>query len=309
MRNLHIVVATIGRPTCRSVVHDALLRERRLARLTIVAQGGAHILDLDLRELANREGVAIAEVMLPERVGPDRARHVGTAQGTEEFVGFLDDDIGFDSGSLSSLVERCERETVGAACGVLSVPETGFAASLLKAILFRSIFRDPRPLATRVRRRMRTNFLSGGMAVYRRDLYARSAPAWLDLGSDAWWGDAYVSYEASRHATLAVDPAARVRNRTREVSTGPPNATARALWRLDRYRTFAHLHASTRRHWAAYGGVLVCVLGRGVVEGACPEFLRAVLGEVVHTARQVGLRPAVQPRPSGLEHPAPSQRV
>lgn len=45
MRNLHIVIPSIGRARCSPVAAEALARESRLARLTIVTQIGTGVVD------------------------------------------------------------------------------------------------------------------------------------------------------------------------------------------------------------------------------------------------------------------------
>lgn len=298
-RDLHVVVPTVGRRTCRLVVEQALAREERLARLTVVAQGGA-VLGPDVQAMAARRGVACDEVVLPDAVGPAAARHIGAVRGDEEFVGFLDDDLQFATGSLSLLVERCERHGLGGACGVVDVPETSLPAVVAKTVLHRSIFRDPRPWAARSGRSSPTTLLSGGMAVYRRGLYLRCAAAWDGFDAGAIGEDAALSFAISRHAALVVDPAVRVLNLVRHQSSGPADATDRALWRLARYRSFALRHATTAGHWVAYGAVLAGVLARGLAEGAGARFSSAVLRDARLAARGVrraagGTRPASPP--------------
>ena len=61
---------------------------------------------------------------------------------------------------------------------------------------------------------------------------------------------------------------------------------------LDRYRSFASRHATSRGHWMAYGGVLLGVLARGVGQGAGLRFVQAVVAEAAHAAREVSRRPA-----------------
>jgi N-acetylglucosaminyl-diphospho-decaprenol L-rhamnosyltransferase len=290
-RNLHIVVPTIGRPTCASVVREALRRERRLTRLTVVSQGCESRLDDGHRRDAERRGVVLTEIALPAAVGPAQARHLGALEGDEEFVGFLDDDITFVRGALSSLVERCERDGLGGACGVLVVPEAGPAGRAVKALLFWSIFRDRRQWAAWATRPVSSAILSGGMTVYRRSLYLHCAPAWTSFVPSGYGEDVELSFSVSRLADLVVDPAVRVDNAQRQQSTGPADPTARALQHLERYRSFAARHATTRAHWLAYGGVLAGILGRGLDQGAGPAFVRAVLGEAVRTAGRVVLPP------------------
>lgn len=300
------MVPTIGRPTCAAVVREALHRERRLSRLTVVSQGCDACLDDGHRREAQRRGVVLSEIALPTAVGPAQARHVGALEGDEEFVGFLDDDITFVRGALTSLVERCERDGLGGACGVLVVPEAGPAGRAVKALLFWSIFRDRRQWAAWATRPVRSAILSGGMTVYRRALYLHCAPAWSSFVPSGYGEDVELSFSVSRLADLVVDPAVRVDNTQRQQSTGPADPTARALQHLERYRSFAARHASTRAHWLAYGGVLAGTLGRGLHQGAGPAFVRAVLGEAVRTVPRVALapRPPVRTTP-----PPPSPAV
>ena len=149
MRDLHIVIATIGRSSCPSVAREAIAREGRLARLTIVAQG-VRVVDDDLARLAAQRGVVLDEIVSARPVGAGRARYMGALLGNEDFVGFLDDDIGFEAGSLSVLADACERVGLGGACGVVTVPRTSLVAVVVRTVCFRSIFRDPRPWAIRL---------------------------------------------------------------------------------------------------------------------------------------------------------------
>ena len=297
-RNLHVVVATVGRPTCASVLREALERERRLARLTVVTQCREPITGAELRDAAHQSGVTVTEIRLPSPIGPCAARHVGVREGDEEFVVFLDDDLRFLSGSLSGLVDRCVREGLGGASGVVHVAETGLPSLLAKTVLHRSIFRDPRPWAGRVGRSVRSPILSGGMTVFRHELYVRCAPPCEEFGLDAVGEDVELSFAISRHASLVVDPSVRFDNLTRRQSIGPADATARAYWRLARYRSFADRHAMTPRHWLAYGAVLAGVWGRSA--GAGTGFHAAARREV---RRAIG-----QACRSGLQQPLGIQR-
>lgn len=292
-RNLHIVVPSIGRPTCAHVVSEALGREARLARLTVVSQGCPALVTPELRAEAARRDIVLGEVVLPDAVGPAQARHLGALEGDEDFVGFLDDDITFEQGTLSSLVDGCERHDLGGACGVLVVPEAAPLARLVKGLLFWSIFRDRRQWAAWSRRPVRSAVLSGGMTVFRRALYLRCAASWTSFVPHGYGEDVELSFAISRLAPLVVDPALRVDNTQRQQSTGPAEPTSRALQHLDRYRAFADRHAHTRRHWLAYGVVLVGVLARGVNDGARLPFVRAVAAEG-RRAAQRALAPAAR---------------
>lgn len=292
-RNLHIVVPSIGRPTCAQVVREALRREPRLGRLTVVSQGCQPLVTPDLRAEAARRDITLAEVALPDAIGPAQARHLGALEGDEDFVGFLDDDITFEQGTLSALVDRCELNDLGGACGVLLVPEAAPVARFVKGLLFWSIFRDRRQWAAWSRRPVRSAVLSGGMTVFRRALYLRCAASWTSFVPHGYGEDVELSFSISRLAPLVVDPALRVDNTQRQQSTGPAEPTSRALQHLDRYRAFADRHARTRRHWLAYGVVLVGVLARGVNHGAGLPFVRAVAAEG-RRAGQRALAPAAR---------------
>ena len=257
-----------------------------MARLTVVTQRCPRVLDDELATLAAERGVALHEVALAGAVGAARARHVGAAEGDEEFVGFLDDDIRFDAGSLSALVTTCTGGGWGGACGVLSVPDVSTVAALAKSVFFRSIFRDPRPLAAGRRRPVASNLLSGGMSVYRRDLYDRCAHAWLDSSPDARGEDVELSYAVSRLAPLAVDPSVRVQNLSGQNVEDGSDATARGMRNLARYRDFAIHHASSPRHRLSYCLVLVGVAVRWLAAGAGRPFARAVLCEAKQALRR-----------------------
>lgn len=286
MRNLHIVIPAVRPRSCASVAAEALEREPRLARLTIVAQA-CSVVDHRLQLEADRRSVVLHEVRLPDRIGPGRARHVGSQDGDEDFVGFLDDDIGFERGSLSALVDRCEVDGLGGASGVVASTGTNPAGRLAKAVLFRSIFRDRRPSARSARRPVPSDILSGGLTVYRRALYERWAPSSTEFPPDGCGEDVELSFSISRQARLVIDPSVRVRNRDRELSVGPADPDSCAVRYLDRYRRFAARHATTRGHWVAYAGVLLGVLARGVSLGAGAPFVRAVRAEAAHAGREI----------------------
>ena len=294
MRNLHVVIPSIGRPSCSSVVADTLARERRLARLTIVRQGGSAVISPELKSESTRQGVELAEVVLAGPVGPAAARRRGAIDGHEEFVGFLDDDITFVGGSLSQLVDRCEQRQLGGASGVVHSHEGSLAAWLFKPLLFWSIFRDVRPWATYARRPVRSHMLSGGMVVFRRSAYNRSAGMVVEGSPEGLGEDIDLAYAISSYAALEIDPTVRVKNGSQQLSIGPANPTARALRHLERYRSFAVRHATARRHWVAYMPVLTGVLGRGLVDGARLPFVRAVTAELARAGRNIAWHPSRQ---------------
>ncbi|MDQ6948100.1 MAG: glycosyltransferase [Actinomycetota bacterium] len=275
-----------------------MARESRLARLTVVVQGGGRVVEGSMQLEADRMRIELKELVLDRPVGPATARFTGTSEGDEEFVGFLDDDIAFDMGSLSDLVDRCEAGQFGGASGVLATADTSLLHRRVKTMLFRSIFKDLRPSSVHARRPVSSDILSGGMTVYRRALYDRSASTSFHFPPDACGEDIELSFSASRCARLVLDPSVRVRNRTRGLSMGPIGTTNRALWRLDLYRDFAARHATSRRHWLAYGLVLIGVTIRGVGEGARWTFIRSALLEGARVARTLA-RPTLPHAASG----------
>ena len=220
-RVLHVVVPTVGRPTVQAVIRRALAHETSLARLTVVSQACPPVVDGELLRVAAGHGVLLEEHCLPSRVGAALARLVGAGGGGvggggggEEFVGFLDDDIAFEAGSLSDLVARCLDRGLGGACGVVTnAPENTRFHRLVKGVFFRSIFRDPRSAAVVAPTILRSPVLSGGVTVLRRRVFDLCADSLRGFPSDYSWGEDFeLSYQASLVSVLAIDPSVRVRN-------------------------------------------------------------------------------------------------
>lgn len=287
-RILQLVVPTVGRPTVVDVIRRALAEEPLLARLTVVSQACPAVVDDSLLALGAVVGVVVEECRLDSRVGAARARVLGS-HGDEEFVGFLDDDIAVEQGTLSDLVVLCRDMVLGGACGVVvNAAENTRAYRLLKAMLFRSIFRDPRSAAVRATGVVPTPVLSGGVTVFRRSVFAACADAMDDFPAGYSWGEDFeLSYRASLISLLAIDPGVRVRNEHLGMSRAEVDRDDVARRRIERYRGFADRHAHGPGEWAAYLGVVVALAGMSVRHGCGRDVRRLLVGEAGHAVRGV----------------------
>jgi hypothetical protein len=279
-RQLHLVIPTTGRPSCAEVVRQALLREPELARLTIVSQGPHPVMGEDVVEVATN-GISVSEVSLPQPVGAAWARDLGARIGQEEFVGFLDDDIFFEQGSLSELVDHCRDNDLGGACGVVTnAAENTAVYRVMKRLLFRRIFADPRSRGPGSKMPFNSRVLNGGVTVYRRECYLRCAHTQERFSGYTWGEDFELSFCVSQHRRLAVVPTVRVRNEASGYRASGPTPRHVALRRLERYRSFAERHATSRLDWVAYAGVTVGVLAAGLRQGGGLSILRAATREL-----------------------------
>jgi GT2 family glycosyltransferase len=288
---LHLVVPTVGRPTAGAVVRRAIVAEPALARLTVVSQACPAVVDDSLRAAAVAAGVVLEERRLDSRVGAARARLVGasSSSGTgTEFVGFLDDDIAMEAGTLSDLVVLCSDLGLGGACGVVvNAAENTRPYRMLKGVFFRSIFRDPRSAAVGATGVVRSPVLSGGVTVFRRWVFDACAESMSDFPADYSWGEDFeLSYRASLVSLLAIDPSVRVRNQHLGMSRAEVDRDDVARRRIERYRGFADRHTHRRRDWAAYLGVVVGLSGMAVRQRVGGGVRRLLLAEAAHAVRQ-----------------------
>lgn len=292
-RRMHVVVPTLGRELLPVVVQGCLEREHLLARLTVVAQRPV-CFPADLAALAAQRGVLLDVVRVDGPIGTAPARCLGTERGSEPWVAYLDDDILFDAGSLSRLVETCEREGLLGACGVVTGAEQNTAAyRAFKRLLFRGIFTDPRAVHPQTRGLVSSRVLSGGLTVYRRDAFERCRHTQEHFSGYSWGEDFELSYCVSGLGRVAIDPSVRVRNAdTERARTGSPPEVA--LARLRRYHAFARRTAVRRRDWLHYLGVLVGVLVAGVRAGGGRRIWIAVGRDALATLARLA-RPAVAP--------------
>jgi GT2 family glycosyltransferase len=203
-------------------------------------------------------------------------------RGDEQWLGYLDDDILFEAGSLSQLVQTCEQEGLAGACGVVTDARQNTAAyRIFKRLLFRGIFNDPRALPPDARELVPSPVLSGGLTVYRRDAYLRCADSLRHFSGYSWGEDFELSYCVSALGRLAIDPSVRVRNAASSIADLDPAEIA--LARLQRYRLFAQRTARERIEWVHYLGVLLGVLVVGVRAGAGRQIWLAVGREALAT--------------------------
>lgn len=292
-RRMHVVIPTLGRDLLAVVVRGCLEREHLLGRLTVVAQRPVS-LPADVHALASERGVLLDIIALDGPIGTASARCLGAARGKEPWLAFLDDDILFDAGSLSQLVETCEREGLLGACGVVTDAEQNTAAyRMFKRLLFRGIFADPRAVAPETRRLVSSRVLSGGLTAYRRDAYERCRHTQEHFSGYSWGEDFELSYCVSARGRVAIDASVRVRNAATE-RTRTGNASEVALARLRRYHAFAGRTAVRRRDWLHYLGVLVGVLVAGVRAGGGRQVWLAVGRDGLATLARLA-RPAAAP--------------
>jgi GT2 family glycosyltransferase len=289
-RVLHLVVPTIGRPTVVDVIRRALADEPLLARLTVVSQACPAVVDESLSGMGAAVGAVVEECRLDSRVGAARARLVGAGVGgDEDFVGFVDDDIVLDDGTFSQLVALCQDRDLGGAGGVVvDAPENTRAYRVLKRVLFRSIFRDPRMGPPAARGVVETPVLSGGVSVFRRSVFDACSGAMNDFPADYSWGEDFeLSYRASLVSRLAIDRGVRVRNLHLGMSRAEVDRDDVARRRIERYRGFADRHAHRPGEWAAYLGVVAALAGMSVRHGCGRDVRRLLVGEAGHAVRGV----------------------
>lgn len=286
LRDLHVVVPTVGRSTAVDVVRALLAEEPRLARVTVVTQDHPPVLTDEVVAAGRALGVPVEEERVAERIGCARARARGVAGSTATWVGFVDDDIRFERGRLSDLVAVAEARGWGGACGVVvGDARNSRLYRAVKPALFRGIFRDPRQRALVAAAPLESPVLSGGLTVFRRDVYAEVAPLAERFAGYSWGEDVTISFAASRHHRLGIDPGVRVAN----LATGSAGAAATPLAvaeeRLRSYRRFAELNARRRRDWLAYAGVALGAGAQGVAETRSGAAVALVGAELRHAAR------------------------
>ncbi len=259
MRDLHVVVPTIGRGACESVVRRLVEREPRVARITVVSQETELPFLAALEKHARSAGVLLHEIQLPERAGAARARHIGSAAGSEPFVGFIDDDVVLTDGSMSSLALLCDERELAGASGVITNSPAPLIELRLRQLLYRGIFRDPRPLALLSKKDyVPSPVLSGGLVVLRRENYERCSHVLERYSGYTWGEDFELSFCISRRAVLGVCPSVRALNTV--YGSGENRApTEISVARLNRYSRFARRYAKTRRDAFHYLLVLFAV--------------------------------------------------
>jgi glycosyltransferase involved in cell wall biosynthesis len=276
-----VVIPTLGRDVLQVVIRTCIDREHLMNRLTVVAQQPVSF-PAEVHTQATQRGVQLDVVQLSAPIGTASARHVGALRGDEQWLGYLDDDILFEAGSLSQLVQTCEQEGLAGACGVVTDARQNTAAyRIFKRLLFRGIFNDPRALPPDARELVPSPVLSGGLTVYRRDAYLRCADSLRHFSGYSWGEDFELSYCVSALGRLAIDPSVRVRNAASSIADLDPAEIA--LARLQRYRLFAQRTARERIEWVHYLGVLLGVLVVGVRAGAGRQIWLAVGREALAT--------------------------
>jgi hypothetical protein len=288
LRDLHVVVPTVGRATAVDVVRALLDDEPRLARVTVVTQDSPPVVTDDLVAAGAAIGVPVEEDLVAERIGCARARRLGSTHAATTWIGFVDDDIRFEQGHLSGLVRRAEERGWGGACGVVvDDARNSRAYRAIKPVLFRGIFRDPRQQAAVASEPVESPVLSGGLTVFRRDVYAEVAPLAERFVGYSWGEDVTLSFAASRHHRLGIDPAVRVANLTTGSAGAASTPLAVAEERLRSYRRFAELNAHRRRDWLAYAGVALGAGAQGLAETRAPAAVGLVAAELRRAARGV----------------------
>lgn len=289
-RDVDVVVRSLGRPSTRRVIADVVARERRVRRVVLVWQGPAGPDLADVEEAARGAGMEIVVVSSSTPLGLAGARRAGLARVSSPWVAFLDDDIEFEQGSIDDLVAHAERMGAGGAGGYVGeYDENTWSYRVLKALLFRGIFKDPRTRGRVRSRPYRSPVLSGGIAVFRHDLLLRSAHALKRFQGYGWGEDFEISFSVSRDAPLYVLPSVRVRNGRRGLKENVAPVEI-AVSRLARYRDFALAHAASRRQWAAYGLFVVGVSVHSTLQARSPKVLSAGWPELRRAA-------------SGIVHP------
>lgn len=288
LRDLHVVVPTVGRASAVDVVRALLDDEPRLARVTVVTQDSPAVLTDDLVAVGAALGVPVEEELVAERIGCARARRRGSERAATTWLGFVDDDIRFEQGGLSALVGVAEARGWGGACGVV-VGDTRNSRlyRAIKPALFRGIFRDPRQQALVAAEPLESPVLSGGLTVFRRDVYAEVAPLAERFVGYSWGEDVTISFAASRSHRLGIDPGVRVANLTTGSAGAAASPLAVAEERLRSYRRFAELNAHRRRDWLAYVGVALGAGAQGVAETHSGAAMGLVAAELRRAARGV----------------------
>lgn len=281
-RLLHLVVPTLDRAGCEGLLRRLLEGERRLSRLTVVAQGSTTAPGSELAVVAGQHGVTFEEMFLPSPVGAARARYIGATAGTEEYVGFIDDDIAFESGTVSDLVDLCVREHLGGASARITDDDPIGATRLAaRSILFRGIFSDPRARLYREGATAAlTPLLPTGAVVYVRAEYDRCSSLWTEYDAGYTLGeDAELSFCVSQRRLLAVAGHVVAHNRRRRQGA-PTGGAARAHARLVRYRAFSSAHSRSPRDELHYSLVLVALFAAVVRERAGLRAAMEVLAEL-----------------------------
>lgn len=300
-RDTHLVIPTIDRRRCEPVIQDALLREPRLAKLTVVAQDEEEV-PTSAGRISADLGVVYREIHLPQRVGAARARLLGSRDTAEPFIAFQDDDITFQRGCLSDLVSLCLEEGLGGAAAVIEESRQLHHLHLsVKAVFFRGIFADPRAAIYRSAEAVEQSpLLPLGATVYRRDVFERCAAVLDQYALDYSWGeDVEVSFCASQSSRLAIDPGVRVTN-GRHYQGWNVSPTERAVARLQRYTRFADAHVRSRRDRLHFVLVVIAVFGQAVAERASPSTSFRLLARMFH-------RPVAYLTPFSSAHGGPPE--
>lgn len=273
-----LVVRTIGRSSVLSVLTESVQREHRLARIIVVLQNATPELESAVEDAAR--GISLEVISAPEPLGLAGARRAGVRRTSADWVAFLDDDIEFVQGSLSELIAWAERAGAGGAGGIVTnYTEYSLRRRVLKRVLFRGIYRDPRSLALVRRQPYRSPVLSGGVFVLRGDI-ARRVVRSLDRFDGYGWGEDFeFTFAASREVPLLMIPTVRVTHSGRGVAVASDPKRV-AVQRLERYHQFASAHAASALDYVHYLLVIAGSLGGAGRNGLSAGLVRAVSAEV-----------------------------
>lgn len=288
IRDLHVVIPTIGRESVHEVIEGLVEHEQRLSKIVVVSQDCAPVVDENIREICAEARISIVETNQRQRIGCARARRQGADDSQSPWLGFIDDDIIFEAGSLSNLIITAEQRSWAGVSGVVVGDErNSLLYRFAKSLFFRGIFRDERHTGVRRRTPFESSLLLGGITVIQRSLYDQVSHLADLFGGYSWGEDAIISYAASRTAKLGIDPRIRAQNRTFGNASAATTSYGVARARSAYYRKFAELFGETRRDWLSYALAAFGSSLQGLVESRDPRLLRDVRDEWCFVGRKI----------------------